>query len=112
MNQRPVRVRSRCHNRSPIQVTLDAVGVPGVQVGLGAIVSAVVVLSVGVLLLGHLALAAQRLPLVTGGRHADWSTGTGQVAARPGASRVKWLSAVNCGGQRATPRSKLADSFA
>lgn len=41
-------------------------GVPGVQVGLGAIVPAVVVLSVGVLLLGRLALAAQRLPPVTG----------------------------------------------
>jgi membrane-bound serine protease (ClpP class) len=41
-------------------------GVPGVQVGLGAIVPAVLVLSVGVLLLGRLALAAQRLPPVTG----------------------------------------------
>jgi membrane-bound serine protease (ClpP class) len=41
-------------------------GVPGVQVGFGAIVPAVVVLSVGVLLLGRLALAAQRLPPVTG----------------------------------------------
>jgi membrane-bound serine protease (ClpP class) len=41
-------------------------GVPGVQVGLGAIVPAVLGLSVGVLLLGRLALAAQRLPPVTG----------------------------------------------
>ena len=41
-------------------------GVPGVQVGLGAIVPAVLVLSGGVLLLGRLALAAQRLPPVTG----------------------------------------------
>jgi membrane-bound serine protease (ClpP class) len=41
-------------------------GVPGVQVGLGAIVPAVLALSVGVLLLGRLALAAQRLPPVTG----------------------------------------------
>ena len=40
--------------------------VPGVQVGLSAIVPAVVVLSVGVLLLGRLALAAQRQPPVTG----------------------------------------------
>ena len=40
--------------------------VPGVQVGLGAIVPAVVVLSAGVLLLGRLALAAQRLSPVTG----------------------------------------------
>ena len=40
--------------------------VPGVQVGLGAILPAVVVLSAGVLLLGRLALAAQRLPPVTG----------------------------------------------
>jgi membrane-bound serine protease (ClpP class) len=41
-------------------------GVPGVQVGLGAIVPAVIVLSAGVLLLGRLALAAQRLPPATG----------------------------------------------
>ena len=41
-------------------------GVPGVHVGLGTIVPAVLVLSVGVLLLGRLALAAQRLPPVTG----------------------------------------------
>jgi membrane-bound serine protease (ClpP class) len=41
-------------------------GVPGVQVGLGAILPAVVVLSAGVLLLGRMALAAQRLPPVTG----------------------------------------------
>ena len=41
-------------------------GIPGVQVGLGAIVPAVIVLSVGVLLLGRLALAAQRLPPATG----------------------------------------------
>jgi membrane-bound serine protease (ClpP class) len=41
-------------------------GVPGVQVGFGAIVPAVVVLSAGVLLLGRLALAAQRQPPVTG----------------------------------------------
>ena len=41
-------------------------GVPGVQVGLGVILPAVIVLSVGVLLLGRLALAAQRLPPVTG----------------------------------------------
>ena len=41
-------------------------GVPGVQVGLGAIVSAVFVLSAGVLLLGRLGLAAQRLPPATG----------------------------------------------
>jgi membrane-bound serine protease (ClpP class) len=40
--------------------------VPGVQVSLGAIVPAVVILSGGVLLLGRLALAAQRLPPVTG----------------------------------------------
>ena len=41
-------------------------GVPGVQVGLGVIVPAVLVLSAGVLLLGRLALAAQRLPPATG----------------------------------------------
>ncbi len=41
-------------------------GVPGVQVGPGAIVPAVLVLSVAMLLLGRLALAAQRLPPVTG----------------------------------------------
>ena len=41
-------------------------GVPGVHVGPGAIVPAVVVLSAAVLLLGRLALAAQRLPPVTG----------------------------------------------
>ena len=41
-------------------------GVPGVQVGLGVILPAVTVLSVGVLLLGRLALAAQRQPPVTG----------------------------------------------
>jgi membrane-bound serine protease (ClpP class) len=41
-------------------------GVPGVHVGLGTIVPAVLVLSAGALLLGRLALAAQRLPPVTG----------------------------------------------
>ena len=41
-------------------------GVPGVHVGLGVILPAVTVLSVGVLLLGRLALAAQRQPPVTG----------------------------------------------
>jgi membrane-bound serine protease (ClpP class) len=41
-------------------------GVPGVQVGVGTILPAVMVLSLGVLLLGRLALAAQRLPPVTG----------------------------------------------
>jgi membrane-bound serine protease (ClpP class) len=41
-------------------------GVPGVQVGLGVIVPAVLVLSIGVLLLGRLGLAAQRLPPATG----------------------------------------------
>jgi membrane-bound serine protease (ClpP class) len=41
-------------------------GVPGVQVGLGTILPFVLVLSVGVLLLGRLALAAQRQPPVTG----------------------------------------------
>ena len=41
-------------------------GVPGVQVGLGVIVPAVLVLSIGVLLLGRLGLAAHRLPPVTG----------------------------------------------
>ena len=41
-------------------------GVPGVHVGLGVILPAVIVLSVGVLLLGRLALAAQRQPPVTG----------------------------------------------
>jgi len=40
--------------------------VPGVHVGLGVIVPAVIVLSGGVLLLGRLALAAQRQPPVTG----------------------------------------------
>jgi membrane-bound serine protease (ClpP class) len=41
-------------------------GVPGVHVGLGVIVPAVVVISVGMLLLGRLALAAQRQPPATG----------------------------------------------
>jgi membrane-bound serine protease (ClpP class) len=41
-------------------------GVPDVHVGLGVIVPAVLVLAVGVLLLGRLALAAQRLPAATG----------------------------------------------
>jgi membrane-bound serine protease (ClpP class) len=41
-------------------------GVPGVQVGLDVILPAVLVLSAGVLLLGRLALAAQRLPPATG----------------------------------------------
>ena len=41
-------------------------GVPGVEVGLGVIVPAVLVLAAGVLLLGRLALAAQRQPPVTG----------------------------------------------
>jgi membrane-bound serine protease (ClpP class) len=41
-------------------------GVPGVHVGLGVILPAVIVLSGGVLLLGRLALAAQRQPPVTG----------------------------------------------
>jgi membrane-bound serine protease (ClpP class) len=41
-------------------------GVPGVHVGLGVILAAVIVLSAGVLLLGRLALAAQRQPPVTG----------------------------------------------
>ena len=41
-------------------------GVPGVRVGLEVLLPAVVVLSVGVLLLGRLALAAQRQPPVTG----------------------------------------------
>jgi len=40
--------------------------VPGVQVGLNVILPAVLVLSVGVLLLGRLALAAQRQPPATG----------------------------------------------
>jgi membrane-bound serine protease (ClpP class) len=40
--------------------------VPGVHVGLGTIVPVVIVLSIGVLLLGRLALAAQRQPPVTG----------------------------------------------
>jgi len=41
-------------------------GVPGVHVGLGVILPAVIVLSAAVLLLGRLALAAQRQPPVTG----------------------------------------------
>ena len=41
-------------------------GVPGVQVGVGTILPAVIVLTAGVLLLGRMALAAQRLPPVTG----------------------------------------------
>jgi membrane-bound serine protease (ClpP class) len=40
--------------------------VPGVQVGLNIILPVVLVLSVGILLLGRLALAAQRQPPVTG----------------------------------------------
>jgi len=40
--------------------------IPGVQVGLGTILPVVLVLSVGVLLLGRLALAAQRQPPATG----------------------------------------------
>ena len=51
-------------------------GVPGVEVGLSVIVPAVLVLAAGVLLLGRLALAAQRQPPVTGvealiGQHAQ-----------------------------------------
>jgi membrane-bound serine protease (ClpP class) len=51
-------------------------GVPGVEVGLGVILPAVLVIAAGVLLLGRLALAAQRQPPVTGvdaliGRQAE-----------------------------------------
>ena len=60
-------------------------GVPGVHVGLGVILPAVLVLSVGVLLLGRLALAAQRQPPVTGVDALVGQQAQARIALSPGA---------------------------
>ena len=87
-------------------------GVPGVQVGLGAIVPAVLVLAGG--------RAAAR-PAGTGGaaaaaghrrRRADRSTGAGADRRSSPASVVMWPSTANSGGRRATiPIDGPADSL-
>src|SRR5207244_4346497 len=59
-------------------------GVPGVNVGLGVILPVVLVLSVGVLLLGRLALAAQRQPPVTGGDALVGQQAQARTAFAPG----------------------------
>ena len=64
-------------------------GVPGVHVGLGVILPAVIVLSAGVLLLGRLALAAQRQPPVTGVERADRSAGAGALGTRSRRTRFR-----------------------
>ena len=59
--------------------------VPGVQVGLSVIVPVVLVLSVGVLLLGRLALAAQRQPPVMGAAALVGQPAVARTAFTPGA---------------------------
>jgi membrane-bound serine protease (ClpP class) len=59
-------------------------GVPGVQVGLGVILPAVLVLATGVLLLGRLALAAQRQPPATGAEALVGRYAQARAAMAPG----------------------------
>jgi membrane-bound serine protease (ClpP class) len=58
--------------------------VPGVRVGLGVIVPAVLTLAVIVLALGRLALAAQRAPAVTGAEGMIGERGVAITAVAPG----------------------------
>ena len=45
-------------------------------------------------------------------RRADRSAGAGAIDDRPRRVRISWRSTASCGGQRATLRSRPADSFA
>ena len=65
-----------------LMVTRD---IPGVQVGLGVILPIVLVLSLGVLLLGRLALAARRQPPATGVDALIGERGQVRAAVLPGA---------------------------
>ena len=87
-------------------------GVPGVHVGLGVILPAVLVLSAGVLLLGRLALAAQRQPPVTGVDALIGQQAQARSAIAPRRARSRGRPRRTVAGDEPMFRSRLANSFA